>query len=34
LMVARLCAGLPHGAFFGMGAVVASRLSDPGHEAA
>jgi DHA1 family arabinose polymer transporter-like MFS transporter len=26
-------AGLPHGAFFGMGAVVASRLADPGREA-
>jgi DHA1 family arabinose polymer transporter-like MFS transporter len=33
LMAARLCAGLPHGAFFGMGAVVASRLSEPGREA-
>lgn len=33
LMAARLCAGLPHGAFFGMGAVVASRLADPGREA-
>ena len=33
LMASRLFAGLPHGAFFGMGAVVASRLSTPGREA-
>src|SRR5690349_1903038 len=33
LMLSRLFAGLPHGAFFGMGAVVASRLSAPGREA-
>ncbi|MDB5286298.1 MAG: hypothetical protein JWR05_1247 [Mucilaginibacter sp.] len=33
LLTARLLAGLPHGAFFGMGAVVASRLADPGREA-
>jgi DHA1 family arabinose polymer transporter-like MFS transporter len=33
LLVARLCAGLPHGAFFGMGAVVASKLADKGKEA-
>lgn len=33
LMVSRLFAGLPHGAFFGMGAVVASKLSEPGREA-
>jgi DHA1 family arabinose polymer transporter-like MFS transporter len=33
LMIARLFAGLPHGAFFGIGAVVASRLADPGREA-
>jgi DHA1 family arabinose polymer transporter-like MFS transporter len=33
LMVARFFAGLPHGAFFGMGAVVATRLSEPGKEA-
>jgi DHA1 family arabinose polymer transporter-like MFS transporter len=33
LMASRLFAGLPHGAFFGMGAVVASRLSEPGREA-
>jgi DHA1 family arabinose polymer transporter-like MFS transporter len=33
LMVARFFAGLPHGAFFGMGAVVASRLAPPGREA-
>lgn len=29
----RLLAGLPHGAFFGVGAVVASRLADKGKEA-
>jgi DHA1 family arabinose polymer transporter-like MFS transporter len=33
LMVARFFAGLPHGAFFGMGAVVATRLAPPGREA-
>jgi DHA1 family arabinose polymer transporter-like MFS transporter len=33
LMLARLCAGLPHGAFFGIGAVVASKLAEPGREA-
>lgn len=33
LLVARLFAGLPHGAFFGMGAVVASKLAEPGREA-
>lgn len=33
LVIARLFAGLPHGAFFGMGAVVASRLAEPGKEA-
>ena len=33
LLVARFFAGLPHGAFFGIGAVVASRLADPGKEA-
>jgi len=33
LMVVRLFAGLPHSAFFGMGAVVASRLAEPGREA-
>lgn len=33
LVLARLFAGLPHGAFFGMGAVVASRLAEPGREA-
>jgi DHA1 family arabinose polymer transporter-like MFS transporter len=33
LLISRLFAGLPHGAFFGMGAVVASRLSEPGREA-
>lgn len=33
LMIARFFAGLPHGAFFGIGAVVASRLAAPGKEA-
>jgi MFS transporter, DHA1 family, arabinose polymer utilization protein len=33
LSVARLLCGLPHGAFFGVGAVVASRLADKGKEA-
>jgi DHA1 family arabinose polymer transporter-like MFS transporter len=33
LMTARFFAGLPHGAFFGMGAVVASKLAEPGREA-
>lgn len=30
LLVARFIAGLPHGAFFGAGAIVCSRLADPG----
>lgn len=33
LFAARLLSGLPHGAFFGVGAVVASRLAEPGREA-
>jgi DHA1 family arabinose polymer transporter-like MFS transporter len=33
LLVARFLVGLPHGAFFGIGAVVASKLADPGSEA-
>ncbi|MVN21875.1 MFS transporter [Mucilaginibacter sp. HMF7410] len=33
LLAARFLAGLPHGAFFGIGAVVASKLADPGREA-
>jgi DHA1 family arabinose polymer transporter-like MFS transporter len=33
LFIARLLAGLPHGAFFGVGSVVASRLADKGKEA-
>ena len=33
LLVSRLLAGLPHGAFFGVGSVVASRLARPGKEA-
>ncbi len=34
MMLSRFMAGLPHGAFFGVGAVVASRLADPGKVAA
>jgi DHA1 family arabinose polymer transporter-like MFS transporter len=34
LMLSRFMAGLPHGAFFGVGAVVASRLADEGKTAA
>ncbi|ALJ01222.1 hypothetical protein DC20_05065 [Rufibacter tibetensis] len=33
LLATRLLAGLPHGAFFGIGAVVASKLAEPGREA-
>lgn len=33
LVLTRLLSGLPHGAFFGVGAVVASRLADKGKEA-
>lgn len=33
LLIARFFAGLPHGAFFGVGAVVASRLAEPGKQA-
>jgi len=33
LFFLRLLSGLPHGAFFGVGAVVASRLADKGKEA-
>ncbi|TDO23979.1 MFS transporter [Pedobacter duraquae] len=33
MLVARLLAGLPHGAFFGVGSVVASRLAEKGKEA-
>ncbi len=33
LFAARLLAGLPHGAFFGVGSVVASRLAKPGKQA-
>ncbi len=33
LFIARLLAGLPHGAFFGVGSVVASRLADKGKSA-
>ncbi len=33
LLVSRFISGLPHGAFFGVGSVIASRLDDPGKEA-
>lgn len=33
MFAARLLAGLPHGAFFGVGSVVASRIADNGKEA-
>lgn len=33
LVIARLFSGLPHGAFFGVGAVVAAKLAQPGREA-
>ncbi|GAB4029033.1 MFS transporter [Spirosoma gilvum] len=33
MMITRLLSGLPHGAFFGVGAVVASRLAGRGKEA-
>lgn len=33
LLLSRVLAGLPHGAFFGVGSVVASRLAKPGKEA-
>ena len=33
LLLSRLLSGLPHGAFFGVGAVVASKLADKGKEA-
>jgi MFS transporter, DHA1 family, arabinose polymer utilization protein len=33
MFLARLFAGLPHGAFFGVGSVVASRLADEGKQA-
>lgn len=33
LLVMRFLSGLPHGAFFGVGAVVASRLAPPGKQA-
>ncbi|MGH8855313.1 MAG: MFS transporter [Telluria sp.] len=34
MMLSRFMAGLPHGAFFGVGAIVASRLADEGKVAA
>lgn len=33
LLAARFLSGLPHGAFFGAGAIVCSRLADKGHGA-
>ncbi|SFC42160.1 MFS transporter [Zunongwangia sp. SCSIO 43204] len=33
LLISRFLSGLPHGAFFGIGAVVASKLAKPGKEA-
>lgn len=33
LLVSRFISGLPHGAFFGVGSVVASRIADKGKEA-
>nr|WP_255496054.1 MFS transporter [Mucilaginibacter sp. FT3.2] len=33
LLFSRLLAGLPHGAFFGVGSVVATRLADKGKQA-
>jgi DHA1 family arabinose polymer transporter-like MFS transporter len=33
LLITRFLAGLPHGAYFGIGAVVAVKLADPGREA-
>jgi DHA1 family arabinose polymer transporter-like MFS transporter len=33
LFIARLLSGLPHGAFFGVGSVVASRLAEKGKQA-
>ena len=33
MFIARLLAGLPHGAFFGVGSVVASKLAEKGKEA-
>lgn len=33
LMIARFMSGLPHGAFFGVGSVVAAKLSEKGKEA-
>lgn len=33
LLISRFFSGLPHGAFFGVGAVVAGRLAEPGKEA-
>ena len=32
LLASRFCSGLPHGAYFGVGAIVARRLADPGRQ--
>ena len=34
MLSSRFISGLPHGAFFGVGAIVARKLSSPGHEVA
>jgi len=33
LMAMRFVSGLPHGAFFGVGSIVAERVADPGKRA-
>lgn len=33
MLAARFLSGLPHGAYFGVGAIVAQRLAEPGHKA-
>ena len=32
LLAMRFVSGLPHGAFFGVGSIVAERVADPGHK--
>lgn len=34
MLASRFLSGLPHGAFFGVGAIVARKLAEPGHEVA
>lgn len=34
MIASRFISGLPHGAFFGVGAIVARKLAEPGHEVA